>query len=72
MTAEQGFELHPGAAVDITNIWEFVASDNPLAARRVRDPDGRRVTPVWDSPPRSYGEGPGVGSPALLPQGAMS
>ena len=37
MTAAQGFELHPGAARDITDIWEFIAKDNPLAARRVRE-----------------------------------
>jgi plasmid stabilization system protein ParE len=37
MTAEQGFKLHPGAASDITSIWEFIAKDNPLAARRVRE-----------------------------------
>jgi plasmid stabilization system protein ParE len=42
MTADQGFELHPGAAVDITDIWEFISwefisEDNPVAARRVRE-----------------------------------
>jgi len=37
MTADQGFELHPGAANDITEIWEYIASDNPLAARRLRE-----------------------------------
>ena len=37
MIADQGFELHPGAASDITNIWEFIAKDNPLAAKRVRE-----------------------------------
>ena len=37
MTAEQGFDLHPLAAQDITDIWEFIAEDNPLAARRVRE-----------------------------------
>jgi plasmid stabilization system protein ParE len=37
MTRHQGFELHPGAAQDITEIWEFIAEDNPLAARRVRE-----------------------------------
>jgi plasmid stabilization system protein ParE len=35
MIADQGFELHPGAASDITSIWEFIAKDNPLAAKRV-------------------------------------
>jgi plasmid stabilization system protein ParE len=30
-----GFELHPLAARDITEIWEFIAEDNAAAARRV-------------------------------------
>jgi plasmid stabilization system protein ParE len=33
----QGFELHPGAALDITNIWLFIAEDNLVAAKRVRE-----------------------------------
>ena len=37
MNAEQGFALHPLAAQDITEIWEYIAEDNPLAARRVRE-----------------------------------
>jgi plasmid stabilization system protein ParE len=37
MNTEQGFTLHPGAAQDITDIWEFILEDNPLAARRVRE-----------------------------------
>jgi plasmid stabilization system protein ParE len=37
MIQTQGFELHPGAAQDITEIWEFIAERNPLAARRVRE-----------------------------------
>src|SRR5919108_6414098 len=37
MNAEQGFALHPLAAQDITEIWEYIADDNPLAARRVRE-----------------------------------
>jgi toxin ParE1/3/4 len=37
MNAGQGFDLHPLAAQDITDIWEFVAADDPLAARRVRE-----------------------------------
>ena len=37
MTTPLGFELHPEAAQDITEIWEYIASDNPLAARRVRE-----------------------------------
>jgi plasmid stabilization system protein ParE len=30
------FDLHPEAAQDITDIWEFIASDNLQAAGRVR------------------------------------
>jgi plasmid stabilization system protein ParE len=37
MSPEFVFLLHPGAAQDITDIWEFIADDNPLAARRVRE-----------------------------------
>lgn len=37
MIAKQGFELHPGAASDITSIWEFIAEDNLRAAGRVRE-----------------------------------
>jgi plasmid stabilization system protein ParE len=37
MTASRGFRLHPGAAIDITEIWEFIAGDSVLAARRVRE-----------------------------------
>lgn len=37
MTEEEGFALHPLAAQDITDILEFIAADNPLAARRVRE-----------------------------------
>jgi len=37
MSAGQGFDLHPLAAQDITDIWRFIADDNPLAARRVRE-----------------------------------
>jgi plasmid stabilization system protein ParE len=37
MNTEQGFTLHPGAPQDITDIWEFIVEDNPLAARRVRE-----------------------------------
>jgi toxin ParE1/3/4 len=32
-----GFQLHPGATQDIIEIWEYIASDNPRAARRVRE-----------------------------------
>jgi plasmid stabilization system protein ParE len=34
---ERAFRLHPEAALDITEIWEYIASDSPQAARRVRE-----------------------------------
>jgi plasmid stabilization system protein ParE len=34
---DQGFVLHPGAAQDLTEIWEFTAKESPLAGRRVRE-----------------------------------
>jgi plasmid stabilization system protein ParE len=37
MNPKPGFSLHPGAAQDITEIWEFIAEDSPLAARRIRE-----------------------------------
>ena len=37
MTTGQGFALHPLAAQYITEIWEYIAADNPLAARRDRE-----------------------------------
>lgn len=37
MNGEREFELHPGAASDITSTWESIAKDNPLAAERVRE-----------------------------------
>jgi plasmid stabilization system protein ParE len=46
MTAEQGFRLHPLAARDITEIWEYIAEDNPIAARRVREEILNRIRAV--------------------------
>jgi antitoxin ParD1/3/4/toxin ParE1/3/4 len=36
MSFKQGFDLHPGAAQDITEIWEYIADDSVLAAGRFR------------------------------------
>jgi plasmid stabilization system protein ParE len=36
MNEPLGFELHPAAAQDILDIWEFIATDNVEAAGRVR------------------------------------
>jgi plasmid stabilization system protein ParE len=37
MTGEASFALHPLAAQDITEIWEYIAADNLLAAGHVRE-----------------------------------
>lgn len=37
MIAETRYALHPLAARDITEIWEYIAADNPEAAGRVRE-----------------------------------
>src|SRR5208283_1707407 len=37
MSGAQGFAIHPLAAQDLTDIWEFIAQDNLDAARRVRE-----------------------------------
>lgn len=37
MTGGQGFELHPGAAQDITEIWQFIAEDSLDAATSFRE-----------------------------------
>jgi plasmid stabilization system protein ParE len=37
MSARQGFAIHPLAARDITEIWEYIAQDNLPAARSVRE-----------------------------------
>ena len=37
MTVDKGFELHPGAAQDITGIWEYIAAESLLSAQRVRE-----------------------------------
>ena len=36
MNASLGFQLHPEAAQDILDIWEFIANENVGAAGRVR------------------------------------
>ena len=36
MNTSPGFELHPEAAQDILDIWEFIANENVDAAGRVR------------------------------------
>jgi len=56
MTAEQGFQLHPGAAQDITEIWEFIAEDNPLAAGRMREDIVDAIEALCISQPGPYAD----------------
>lgn len=37
MTETRGFILHPEAAQDILDIWEFIAADSPSSAGRIRE-----------------------------------
>jgi plasmid stabilization system protein ParE len=37
MNADQGYAILPGAAQDIREIWEFIAEDSVLSAKRVRE-----------------------------------
>lgn len=37
MTDTCGFILHPEAAQDILDIWEFIAADRPSSAGRIRE-----------------------------------
>ena len=54
MTAEQGFALHPLAAREITELWEHIAEDNPLAARRVREKILSRIRAVVPFPNQGH------------------
>lgn len=36
MSDDRGFFLHPGAAQDIAEVWQFIADDNPAAAGNFR------------------------------------
>ena len=54
MTAEQGFRLHPLAAQDITGIWEYIAEDNPPAARRVREEILSKIRAVVPFPKQGH------------------
>jgi plasmid stabilization system protein ParE len=37
MSRDPGFALHPLAAQDMMDVWEYIAEDSPRAARRVRE-----------------------------------
>jgi plasmid stabilization system protein ParE len=54
VTTEHAFRLHPLAARDITEIWEHIAEDNPLAARRVREEILGRIRAVVRFPSQGH------------------
>ena len=54
MNGEPGFALHPLAAQDITEIWEYIAADNPLAAGRVRQDIHKAIRGLITFPERGH------------------
>jgi plasmid stabilization system protein ParE len=54
MSDDPGFALHPLAAQDITDIWEYIAEDNPLAASRVREELVNGIRALVASPHQGY------------------
>ncbi|HUA82247.1 MAG TPA: type II toxin-antitoxin system RelE/ParE family toxin [Bryobacteraceae bacterium] len=54
MTAEPHYALHPLAAQDITEIWEYIAADNPQAAGRVRDEIQDAIRALLPFPARGH------------------
>src|SRR4051794_29617674 len=51
---EAEFRLHPEAAQDITDIWEYIASDSLQAARRVREGILEAIRNVVQFPHRGH------------------
>jgi len=54
MSGDPGFALHPLAAQDITEIWEYIAEDSPLAARGVREEILNGIRTVVSFPHSGY------------------
>jgi len=54
MTAEPHYALHPLAAQDITEIWEYIAADNPQAAGRVREEIQDAIRALLPFPARGH------------------
>ncbi len=54
MTASQGFELHPEAGQDIVDIWEYIAQDSPLSAKRVREEILDAIRKLVDFPEQGH------------------
>src|ERR1700679_1388772 len=54
MNGSPGFGLPPLAAQDITDIWEYIAKDNSLAARRVREELLNAIRSVLPFPHSGY------------------
>ncbi len=54
MSSDLGFRLHPLAAQDITEIWEYIAQDNPRAAGRLREELLSRIRAVVPFPNQGH------------------
>ncbi len=48
------FYLHPGAAQDITEIWQFIATDNPAAASQFREEILEAIRKLVDFPRQGH------------------
>jgi plasmid stabilization system protein ParE len=70
MNAEHGFALHPFAAQDITEIWEYIAEDNPSAARRVREELLRSIRGLVPFPNQGHKRPDLTGRPLRFTSGA--
>ena len=55
MTEGSDFALHPLAAEDIAEIWEYIAADSPLAASRVREEIYSRIRFLVLFPKQGHG-----------------
>lgn len=46
----RGFQLHPGASQGITEIWQYIAADNPIAAASFREKILEAIRQLTDFP----------------------
>ncbi|MDP9055334.1 MAG: type II toxin-antitoxin system RelE/ParE family toxin [Acidobacteriota bacterium] len=54
MEGDQGYGLHPLAAQDILNIWEYIAADSPIHASRLREELSDAMRSLVISPHSGY------------------
>ena len=54
MNTRRGYALHPLAVEDVRNIWEYIADDSVLAARRIREEILETIRALVLSPHQGY------------------